>query len=98
MTENIGLTLPTYALILFGLIFNPWLVHRLPQEGWLAAFLSPQIYFLMASIVIMQRKRLSWEAVGISKRRLNHKLLHIQIGPGRSVKDPVYLTRLNTLL
>jgi membrane protease YdiL (CAAX protease family) len=64
-----------WALVAFAALFNPWTVHRLPERGWAAALLSPQTFFLLASLVLLRTERASAAAIGLGRERLGRNLL-----------------------
>ncbi|MFH1016962.1 MAG: type II CAAX endopeptidase family protein [Pseudomonadota bacterium] len=74
MPQPVGLGAPTLALIVFALLFNSYVVKYLPDSGVLHVLLSPQIYFLVASAVIMAARRISPAELGFHARKLRRSI------------------------
>jgi membrane protease YdiL (CAAX protease family) len=77
----IGLGAPTLALIGFALVFNNFVVSRLPSGGIWSVLISPQIFFLAASVVILRVRKLPFRHLGFHLGR-----------PGRNVSLGIALS------
>ncbi len=75
MPASIGLGAPTFALIVFAFLFNGYVVRYLPASGVFHVLLSPQVYFLLASAVIVKMRGIPLADLGLHARRLRRMLL-----------------------
>ncbi len=64
--KKIGLTHLLIAFLGFSLVFNPWVIPVLPQNGWLSVLISPQVFFLLAFVWIVWARNLPREKWGLS--------------------------------
>ena len=66
MTPKFGLALPFSALIVFAILYLPFLSRFLPSNPWVRMPFSPQIFFLVSTLAIMKLRKLSRSDIGFS--------------------------------
>jgi uncharacterized protein len=72
--NSVGLIAPVSALVVFGLIYLPAVKYFSPSSSWIRMPFSPQIFFLLASIVILRFKRIGWREIGLSGEKLGRRI------------------------
>ncbi|HLG19979.1 MAG TPA: type II CAAX endopeptidase family protein [Bdellovibrionota bacterium] len=81
MIPAIGLGWPVGCLIAFAVIYQPYVMKHLPNEGWAAIALSPQMFFLITSIWMAKIRNLRKRHFGFDRPRiLKDALLGLGIG------------------
>jgi membrane protease YdiL (CAAX protease family) len=86
--KRIGLVPPFVALVLFGLLYHfPIPARWIPRSGWGRLPFSPQLFFLVASGIILAIRRIPWRETGLSRN-----------GAGRNLAIGVFLGSLPVAL
>jgi membrane protease YdiL (CAAX protease family) len=94
MNRTVGFNLPLLALVLFGILYLPPLRRFLPADGWVRLLVSPQVFFLGASLIILRVRKLSFREIGLSRDSV---LRHLRTGTLLGIA-PAALTLLVALL
>jgi membrane protease YdiL (CAAX protease family) len=70
MTHRIGFTLPFFLLLLFAVSFHPSLKQYLTtyEESWWIVVFSPQMFFLLATVLVLSFKKIHPRYIGITTR------------------------------
>jgi len=63
------------AFVGYTTLFNEWTARVLPKEGVASLFVSPQAYFILASLLLWKVWDISWEELGLTTRRWRRDVL-----------------------
>jgi membrane protease YdiL (CAAX protease family) len=81
--KRIGLTIPFVLLLVFAIAFHPAMrVHLMRfTNPWVYMLFSPQMFFLLASILIISKNKIPFHQIGLTFQPLQRNLI-LGIGAG----------------